>query len=125
MTQGSSIEDVTVYAGKDAAVGISGAAGGGGAHVNVKVVGGRFGLDFRTSQPAPTATGVTLINQSCLPMIFNGRGPLSLIGAQVNTAHERVRRRCAWYHDGFRCARKDTVFYRKLCATHSSTPCVG
>ena len=44
--QGSAIEDVTVWAG-DASVGIVRAAGGGGAHTNVRVVGGRFGLDLR------------------------------------------------------------------------------
>ena len=84
--QGSSLEDVTVWAG-DAAVGIAGGAGGGGSHTNVKVVGGRIGLDLRASQPAPTVTGAILINQSCSAIIYAGRGPLSLIGARIQQLH--------------------------------------
>ena len=80
--QGSSIEDVTVWAG-DAAVGISGGAGGGGAHANVRVVGGRFGLDLRAAQPAPTVTGATLQNQTCSSILYVGRGPLTLVGAKI------------------------------------------
>ena len=44
--QGTSLEDVTVYAG-DAAIGISGLGGSGGSHSNVTVIGGRFGIDGR------------------------------------------------------------------------------
>ena len=62
--QGSAIEDVTIWA-EDASVGIVGAAGGGGAHTNVRVVGGRFGLDLRLAQPAPTVVGASLVNQTC------------------------------------------------------------
>eukprot|EP00039_Didymoeca_costata_P026333 m.15726 g.15726 ORF g.15726 m.15726 type:complete len:804 (+) comp5475_c0_seq1:175-2586(+) len=80
--QGSSIQDVTVWA-HDALVGILGAAGGGGAHINVKVVGGRFGMDLRLAQPAPTVVGVTLINQSCTALVYHGRGPLTLVGVHI------------------------------------------
>lgn len=80
--QGSSIQDVTVWAG-DALVGILGAAGGGGAHINVKVVGGRFGMDLRLAQPAPTVVGAILINQSCSAVVYQGRGPLTLVGARI------------------------------------------
>lgn len=82
--QGSSIEDVTVWAG-DAAVGISGGAGGGGAHTNVRVVGGRFGLDLRAAQPAPTVTAATLQNQTCSSILYIGRGPLTLVGAKIES----------------------------------------
>ena len=80
--QGSSIEDVTVWA-EDAAAGISGGAGGGGSHANVRVVGGRFGLDLRAAQPAPTVTAATLSNQTCSSILYIGRGPLTLVGARI------------------------------------------
>ena len=48
--QGTSVEDVTVYAG-DGAIGIAGLGGSGGAHSNVTVIGGRFGIDGRQVSP--------------------------------------------------------------------------
>lgn len=72
-----------MWAGSDAAVGIAGATGGGGCHTNVRVVGGRFGMDLRASQPAPTLTGATLVNQTCSSIVYVGRGPLSLVGAKI------------------------------------------
>ena len=47
--QGTSLEDVTVHAG-DGAIGVMGLAGSGGAHSNITVVGGRFGVDGRGAQ---------------------------------------------------------------------------
>lgn len=78
--QGSGLEDVTVWAG-DAAAGIVGGAGGGCSHSNVRVVGGRFGMDLLAAQPAPTVTGAVLVNQTCAAVIYQGRGPLTIVGA--------------------------------------------
>lgn len=80
--QGSSLEDVTVWAG-DGASGIAGGAGGGGSHTNVRVVGGRFGLDLRAAQPSPTVTAATLIKQTCAAIVYEGRGPLTVVGSKL------------------------------------------
>lgn len=78
--QGSSLEDVTVIAG-DGAIGIRGLAGSGGAHSNLTVIGGRFGIDGRVGQPAPTLSGIVISNASCAGIVFCGAQTLTLVGA--------------------------------------------
>ena len=51
--QGSGLEDVTVDVG-DGLAGIVGGCGSGGAHHGLTVIGGRYGLDLRQSQPTAT-----------------------------------------------------------------------
>jgi hypothetical protein len=49
--QGSSLEDIAVFAADDAFAGIAGCSGSGGSHSNLTVVGARFGIDAREAQP--------------------------------------------------------------------------
>lgn len=85
--QGTSIQDVTVRC-VDCAVGIQGGAGSGGSHINVRVEGGKLGLDLSMSQPSPTVTGVTLINQTVTAISYGkpGRQTLSVTGAHIQLA---------------------------------------
>ena len=85
--QGTSIQDVTVRC-EDCAVGIQGGAGSGGSHINVRVEGGKIGLDLSMSQPSPTVTGVTLINQTTTAISYGtpGRQTLSVTGAHIQLA---------------------------------------
>jgi hypothetical protein len=78
--QGSSVQDCTIYLG-DGHTGLAGAAGSGGSHAGVTVIGGQIGLDLSHSQPAPTVTGMTLINQTLHAIVYNfGREALSSVG---------------------------------------------
>jgi hypothetical protein len=80
--QGSGIEDVTVYAG-DGLAGVVGGCGSGGAHHGLRVVGGRYGLDLRQSQPTGTVSGSTLEGQRCAGMIYGGFESLSAVGMNI------------------------------------------
>lgn len=81
--QGSSVQDCTISMGSGH-TGLAGAAGSGGSHAGVTVVGGRIGLDLSESQPAPTVSGMTLINQSQSAIVYNGgREALSAVGIQI------------------------------------------
>lgn len=83
--QGTSLEDVAIFAG-DGAIGIMGLAGSGGAHSNVSVIGGRFGVDGRGAQPAPTLSALVVVNASCAGLLYTGVGPLALVGAAFDLA---------------------------------------
>ena len=85
--QGTSIQDVTIRC-ADCAVGIQGGAGSGGSHINVRVEGGKIGLDLSQSQPSPTVTGVTLLNQTQSAIVYGipGRQTLSVTGARIRLA---------------------------------------
>ena len=48
--QGTSLQDVTVYADPNCAAGVAGGNGGGGTFTGVTIVGARLGLDMRSSQ---------------------------------------------------------------------------
>ena len=89
--QGSSVQDCTIYLG-DGHTGLAGAAGSGGSHAGVTVIGGQVGLDLSHSQPAPTVTGMTLINQSTHAIVYNfGKEALSSVGIHiVMSAEARV-----------------------------------
>ena len=84
--QGVSVQDVTIYAG-DAAVGLQGGAGSGGSHIGVTVIGGVVGIDVSSSQPAPTLTAITLLNQLKTALLYNapGRQTLSVTGLNITT----------------------------------------
>jgi len=83
--QGVSAEDVTVFAG-DGAIGVWGLPGSGGAHSNITVVGGRFGVDGQGSQPGPSASALRVTNASCAGFLYSGVGPLTLVGAAFELA---------------------------------------
>ena len=80
--QGSGIEDVTVFAG-DGLAGVVGGCGSGGAHHGLRVVGGRYGLDLRQSQPTGTVSGSTLEGQRCAGLVYGGFESLSAVGMNI------------------------------------------
>ena len=87
--QGSGAEDVEIIfeGGNQPNAGLAGIVGGcgsGGAHHSVKVQGGRYGLDLRMSQPASTITGVTLKNQSCSAIVYEGFETLTAVGVNIS-----------------------------------------
>ncbi len=93
--EGSSIQDCTIDATHGLA-GMQGAAGSGGSHHGITVIGGRIGIDvhgfppeFRPdgtgSQPTPTMAGITLINQTHAAVVCKSRGPLVGVGWRIIT----------------------------------------
>ena len=84
--QGSAVEDCLVDLGKDGLIGVVGACGSGGSHAGVTVLGGKYGLDFRMAQPAPTITGATLINQSCSSLLYAGLQTLTAVGIKISAS---------------------------------------
>lgn len=93
--QGSGLEDVAVIfeggSAPDAGIsGVVGACGSGGAHHGIRVLGGRYGLDFRTSQPASTLSYATLVGQSCGAVVYSGFETLTAVGVSVQDFHGDV-----------------------------------
>jgi hypothetical protein len=82
--QGSGVQDCTIYA-NDGYCGLEGGAGSGGSHANVTVIGGRIGADLRQTQPAPTITGFTLINQTKTALICSSRQALCAVGLTIES----------------------------------------
>lgn len=82
--QGSGVQDCTIDA-THGYCGLEGGAGSGGSHANVTVIGGRFGMDMRQTQPAPTLTGCTLIGQTETALISSSRQALCAVGLRVET----------------------------------------
>jgi len=80
--QGSGIQDCTIYA-NGGYCGLEGGAGSGGSHANVTVIGGRIGVDLRQTQPAPTITGFSLINQTETALICSSRQALCAVGLTI------------------------------------------
>jgi hypothetical protein len=62
---------------------IAALGGSGGSHSNITVVGSRFGIDARESQPSPTLSNIRLYNQSCTAIMYSGIGALTLVGAHI------------------------------------------
>jgi hypothetical protein len=93
--EGSTIQNVTIDA-THGHTGMLGAAGSGGSHHNITIRGGRIGIDthgfppeFRVdgcgTQPTPTMTYVTLINQTEAALVNRSRGPLIAVGWRIQT----------------------------------------
>ncbi len=83
--EGSAVQDMTIDATHGLA-GLAGATGNGGSWTNVKVVGGRIGLDMRGwTPPTPTMEGVTLIGQTEAAIVSACRGPLTAVGVKIVT----------------------------------------
>ena len=82
--QGSGVQDCTIDA-THGYCGLQGGCGSGGSHVNVTVIGGRIGVDLRETQPAPTITGFTLINQTETALICSSRQALCAVGLRIET----------------------------------------
>ncbi len=80
--QGSAIQESTIdvthgFAGVDAA------AGSGGSHSAITVIGGQYGLYLLESQPAPTITGMTLTGQTVNAILYGGRQALTAVGIKI------------------------------------------
>lgn len=84
--QGGVTQDVTVTFPFEGYAGFGGGGGAGASHINVKVVGGRYGLWFKASEPCPVAAGVTLINQTSSAVMYGGQQTLVLAGLHVEMA---------------------------------------
>ena len=54
----------------DGLAGVVGGCGSGGAHHGLHVIGGRYGLDLRQSQPTGTVSGTTLQGQRCAGILY-------------------------------------------------------
>jgi hypothetical protein len=80
--EGSAVEDCTIDA-THGLTGLEGGIGSGGSSANVTVLGGRIGLDFRTTQPTPVITGFTLIGQSQAAIRYSGRQTLVAVGLKI------------------------------------------
>ena len=82
--QGSGVQDCTIDA-THGYCGLEGGCGSGGSHINVTVIGGRIGADLSPTQPAPTITGFTLINQTETALICSSRQTLCAVGLNIET----------------------------------------
>ena len=82
--QGSGVQDCRIDA-THGFCGIEAAAGSGGSHANVTVIGGEIGAVLRESQPAPTVTGFTLIGQTRIALYYSGYSTLTAVGLRVES----------------------------------------
>lgn len=80
--QGSSVQDCTIDA-RHGRTGLEGGAGSGGSHFNVTVIGGRIGVDYRFTQPAPTIVGFQLIDQTERAILSSSRQTLTVVGCRI------------------------------------------
>lgn len=80
--QGSAIQDCNINAWQGL-TGIEGGIGSGGSLTNITISGGKIGLDLRETQPAPTITGITLIQQEQTAILYGGRQSLSAVGLKI------------------------------------------
>lgn len=91
--QGSVIEDVSITAtNANGALqpffaGVQGIPGSGGSIAGLTVNGGKYGIyastNFRGSQPGPTVSSSTFKNQTDSAIYYNGRGPMTVVGAWI------------------------------------------
>ena len=81
--QWTTLEDVAVYAGRDALAGIAGGNGGGGSYKNVTVVGAKYGIDSRRTGSAPTFVAITLLNQSCAGFLHGSHSTMIATGLRI------------------------------------------
>jgi hypothetical protein len=97
--QASSVQDVAVEA-AGAFAGLRGLSGSGGSTHQVTVRGGRYGIlaagsgpdqPSGGSQPAPLLAAATLTGQTVAAVHFEGRGPLTIVGARIEGAGIVVR----------------------------------
>ncbi|HYW79510.1 MAG TPA: glycosyl hydrolase family 28-related protein [Thermoguttaceae bacterium] len=93
--EGSSVQNVTIDA-THGHTGMLGAAGSGGSHHHITILGGRIGIDTRGfppefradgtgTQPTPTMAAVTLIDQTETALVNKSRGPLIAVGWRIRT----------------------------------------
>jgi hypothetical protein len=93
--EGSSIQDCTIY-NEHGHTGMRGAAGSGGSHHNLTIVGGKIGIDTRGwppefaedaagTQPTPVMAHITLIGQTEAALVHKSRGPLVGVGWRIQS----------------------------------------
>ena len=80
--QGSSVQDCKIDA-RHGLTGLEGGAGSGGSHFNVTVIGGRIGVDYRFTQPAPTIVGFQLVDQTERAILSASRQALTVVGCRI------------------------------------------
>jgi len=91
--EGSSVQDSTIDA-THGFIGMQGAAGSGGSHHGITIVGGRIGIDTHGfppeftlestgTQPTPTLAGITLVGQTEAALVCKSRGPLVGVGWRI------------------------------------------
>ena len=83
--EGSTVEDVSIMA-TGAFAGIRNAPGSGGSMHGIRVTGGRYGLFMTGTQPAPLVSDLELTGQTEFAILFNARGPLTIVGARIRGA---------------------------------------
>ncbi|GAB6167317.1 hypothetical protein JCM19992_33170 [Thermostilla marina] len=116
--QGSGVQDCTIDA-RGAFCGLEGGAGSGGSHANVTIIGGRIGLDLRETQPAPTVTGFTLIDQEEAAVVVSSRQSAVLVGTKIvkRTPGPAVATFRPWgAHNGQLCMIDSSIEYRGTIA---------
>ena len=93
--EGSSIQDCTIY-NEHGHTGMRGAAGSGGSHHNLTIIGGKIGIDTRGwppefpedgagTQPTPVLAHITLIGQTEAALVHKSRGPLIGVGWRIQS----------------------------------------
>ena len=104
--QGSSVQDCTIDA-TGGLTGLEGGAGSGGGHHGITVIGGRYGLDLRETQPAPTISGITLTGQTEAAILCGSRQALAAVGVKIVSKAKGPLIRCVgvpWCpHNGQMC----------------------
>lgn len=94
--EGATIEDIRVNA-TGAFAGLRNAPGSGGAMHHIEVHGGRHGLYLSGSQPSPLVSDVRLFGQTETSVFCQTRGPLTIVGADIDGAGIRgVLANAAW-----------------------------
>jgi hypothetical protein len=81
--QGSTVEDVTVYAAPDAQSGVAGGNGGGGSYKGLTVVGAKYGIDMRETGDSATYVSITLVNQTCAGALMNSPVRISTVSMSI------------------------------------------
>ena len=81
--QGSTLENVAVYATDDALAGIAGGNGGGGSFKGITVVGAKYGIDMRETGDAATYVAITLLNQSCAAVLQGSHSTVIMTGFRI------------------------------------------
>lgn len=110
--QGSGIFNSTIDA-TNGHTGVEGAAGSGGSHFNVTIIGGRVGMDLSEAQSAPTIAGITLIGQTDAAIQYNGSQTLTAVGIDVRLSNPIVA-----FHSG--AIRALNPFFGHMCIVDST-----
>ncbi|MDP3072596.1 MAG: glycosyl hydrolase family 28-related protein [Opitutaceae bacterium] len=82
--QGSGAQDCVIDV-THGHTGLEGGCGSGGSHAGITVIGGRIGMDLTQSRPAPTLTGITLINQTATALVYRGIEALCVVGLKLTS----------------------------------------